>query len=289
MSATSTINPKDTGRCIFKHALCHAEMHLNGAHITHWQPTGHEPVLFVSPNAIFEPGKPIRGGIPICLPWFGPHPTDPNAPAHGVVRTQMWQLVQDKADDVGWHLHLRCEQSQPAGAYWTHPFTADFHVSFGTDLAMELQITNTGKAAFDFSEALHTYYHVSDVREITVAGLHNTEYLDKPDGMKRKTEMPPAIEFTEETDRVYINTPATCVITDPKLKRRIIVEKQHSLTTVVWNPFEARASQLPDLGSGNWPGFVCVETANSADNTLTLGPGKTHAMSAKIRIEPITP
>lgn len=285
MKATSTLDPAGTGKCVFTHPACEAELHLHGAHITRWQPTGAKPVIFTSPRAIFAPGTAIRGGVPICLPWFGPLATDLPAPAHGLVRTRMWQLVEETFDDAGWRVHLRFNQPEPAGPYWPHPFSADFRVGFGRELSMELQITNTGTAAFTFGEALHAYYAVSDVRQVSVEGLQNTEYLDKPSGNQRLREEGPAIHFTQETDRVYVNTSATCTIHDPGWRRRIVVEKQHSRSTVVWNPFETRASQMSDLGSEHWTGFVCVETANAVDNVLPLAPGERHAMSVRVRVE----
>ncbi len=271
-------------RLLVKHPNAEAEIYLQGAHLTHWQPAGHEPVLFVSSRSPFAPAKPIRGGVPICFPWFANHATDPTKPAHGFARVRDWNLVESSKSADHAYIHLRLTSDLRTKAFWPFDFRADFKLTIGRTLEMKYIITNTDTKPFRYEEALHTYYRVSDVRNVTVSGLKGVTYLDKPNGMKRVVEEPEAIAFAGETDRVYINTPHTCVIHDPGMKRKITVEKSGSASTVIWNPFDKRAVNMPDLGEENWQPFVCVETANCFDNAITLGVGETHEIVSRISV-----
>ncbi|HEX8341366.1 MAG TPA: D-hexose-6-phosphate mutarotase [Tepidisphaeraceae bacterium] len=272
-------------RLVIRHPMAEAELFIQGAHLTRWKPKDEPAVIFVSPLAKFVHGVGIRGGIPVCFPWFANHATDATLPAHGFARTTPWALVSQASSDSGVELDFRLVSSEQTRAIWPHDFACDLHVAVGRTLEMRMVVANTDRVAFSFEEALHTYYSVSDVRQVTVSGLTGGDYLDKPDGLQRKTESEPAVRFTGETDRVYLNTTATCVIDDPGERRRIVVEKEGSRSTVVWNPAAKRASQLNDLGEANWPPFVCVETANVGENSVKLQPGETHAMTMRVRVE----
>jgi D-hexose-6-phosphate mutarotase len=151
-------------KIVINHPAAEGEIYLYGAHLTHWKPAGAEAVLWMSPQAIFEAGKPIRGGVPICLPWFGPHAAAKEAPSHGLVRIKNWQLVDTNESELGVTVRLRTHVTATDSPHWTHPFTADFAVTFGKSLTMSLAVTNTGENAFEFTEALHTYFRVRDVR-----------------------------------------------------------------------------------------------------------------------------
>ena len=169
--------------------------------------------------------------------------------------------------------------------FWPHRFDAAFHVTVGTTLSMSLEVHNPGTAAITFEEALHTYFAVQYVREIEIAGLERTDYLDKVDGMARKNQGPDPIRFTAETDRIYLDTRAPCVIRDPGRRRRIVVAKTGSNTTVVWNPWIEKARAMPDFGDLEWPEMVCVETCNVNAFAVSLAPGARHVMSAAVRVD----
>ncbi len=253
-----------------------AEVYLHGGHITAWQPIGQEPVLWMSQKAVFAEGQPIRGGVPICFPWFGPKADDPDAPAHGLVRTQAWRVAESSALDDVVHLTLhRAIQGWEAG----------LTVSVGSSLVMSLSVTNTTDAEQTCEAALHTYLAVGDVRQVHITGLEDTDYLDKVDEAKRKNQGREPIRFTGETDRVYLDTDAACTLHDPVLRRRITVSKRGSRSTVVWNPWVAKAARMADFGDDEWTGMCCIETAAVAGNAITLGPGATHELSATLRVE----
>ncbi|MDB5326764.1 MAG: D-hexose-6-phosphate mutarotase [Phycisphaerales bacterium] len=286
-SITRTRGNGGLEKIVINHPAAEGEIYLYGAYVTHWKPAGAEPVLWMSPQAIFKEGTPIRGGVPICLPWFGPHPASKEAPSHGLVRTRNWDLVNVTEDANGVTVKLRLDIPADLSPYWTHAFTAEFTVHFGKTFTMTLAVTNDSGTAFQFNEALHTYFRVRDVRETSVGGLAGTTFIDKKNGYTRHREEREGIVMTEETDRVYVDTTATCVVQDQHLGRRIFVEKTGSKSTVIWNPFPEKAKVQPDIGEANWPGFICVESANCADDTVTVAAGATHEISVHLRLEPI--
>ena len=267
-------------------ALSSLEVALQGAHVLDWALPGTPPVLFMSPLAVFQPGKTIRGGVPLIFPWFGTKADDAAAPQHGFVRARLWALKGASVVPGGeCSVSLGCSDDEATRAAWPHAFSATFSASAGAQLQMDLAIRNRGSAAFTFEAALHTYFAVSDVRQTSVGGLAGAQFIDKVAGGERKHDSNPRIAFDGETDRVYLDTEATCTIDDPGWKRRIVIAKSGSRSTVVWNPGPARGRAMADVGEDAWQGFVCVETAIAADDARTLAPGETHTLQAIISVE----
>lgn len=263
-----------------------AEVYLQGAHVTHWQPRGGTPVLFVASRAVYAPGKAIRGGVPLIFPWFGPHATDKSKPMHGFARSRPWRVTAtDTAPDGTVTLELGLDDDTATRALWPHPFRARYRVTVGDTLAMALEVTNTGTAPFTFEAALHTYFAVGDIRRAGVRGLENTTFIDKVDGFTRKRHGAEPLTLTGETDRVFLGTRTACVVDDPALRRRLRVDKTGSASTVVWNPWAAKCAEMADMGPDDWRSMICVETANAADDAVTAAPGTKHAMTATIRAE----
>ena len=255
-----------------QHAL--ANIALQGAHIATFQPRGEEPVIWLSPYAKFAPGKSIRGGVPICWPWFGPHKTDSKLPGHGYARTVPWEVLETKAlPDGSTFLRFGLVESDATRAQWPHPSTVQLEVTVGKALRVELVTTNTGKAAFELGEALHTYFQISDVAKMTIRGLDNCEYLDKVQDFARFTQKD-GIVIESEVDRVYVNTAADCVIEDKGLKRAIRIAKQGSMSTVVWNPWTEKADKMGDFGENGHRGMVCVESGNAHGERRHAGAGR---------------
>jgi len=265
------------------HAL--ANIALQGAHVATFQPRGEEPVIWLSPQAKFAPGKSIRGGVPICWPWFGPHKTDGKLPGHGYARTVPWEVLETKAlSDGSTFLRFGLIESDATRAQWPHPSTVQLEVTVGKSLRVDLITTNTGKAAFELGEALHTYFQISDVAKMTIRGLENCEYLDKVKDFARFTQND-GIVIESEVDRVYVNTTADCVIEDKGLKRAIRIAKQGSKSTVVWNPWTEKAEKMGDFGPQLHRDMVCVESGNALENVVTLAPGETHKLVAIYSVE----
>jgi len=266
-----------------QHAL--ANIALQGAHIATFQPRGEEPVIWLSPKAKFAPGKSIRGGVPICWPWFGPHKNDSKLPGHGYARTVPWDVLETKAlPDGSTFLRFGLVESDATRAQWPHASTVQLEVTVDKALRVELVTTNTGNAAFELGEALHTYFQISDVAQMTIRGLENCEYLDKVQDFARLTQKN-GIVIESEVDRVYVNTSADCVIEDKGLKRAIRVAKQGSKSTVVWNPWTEKAEKMGDFGPQLHRDMVCVESGNALENVVTLAPGETHKLVAVYSVE----
>ena len=266
-----------------QHAL--SNIALQGAHIATFQPRGEEPVIWLSPLAKFAPGKSIRGGVPICWPWFGAHKTDSKLPGHGYARTVPWDVLETKAlTDGATFLRFGIVESDATRAQWLNASSVQLEVTVGKALRVELVTTNTGKTAFELSEALHTYFHISDVAKTTIRGLDKCEYLDKVQDFARFTQKD-GIVIENEVDRVYVNTPDDCVIEDKGLKRAIRIAKYGSLSTVVWNPWTEKADKMGDFGADGHRGMVCVESGNALENTVTLEPGETHKLVAVYSVE----
>jgi D-hexose-6-phosphate mutarotase len=265
---------------------CAAQVYLHGAHVAAWQPAhAAAPVLWMSGRSAFAAGKPIRGGVPVCFPWFGPHPSAAGAPAHGFARLMDWTLAAATVSDEGVTLVFALGVDPQASAAWPWRARVEHRITAGASLAMQLTVSSLDERPFAFEEALHTYLSVGDIERTSVAGLELAEYLDKTAGSVRRRREDAPIRFTGETDRVYLDTEAACTVRDAR-RRRISIAKSGSASTIVWNPWVAKARAMPDFGDDEWRHMVCVETANVGASAVRLEPGETHVMSARIAVGP---
>ncbi|MFT3784532.1 MAG: D-hexose-6-phosphate mutarotase [Tepidisphaeraceae bacterium] len=270
----------DTGmaglpRLCIKTPLAEAHIYLYGAHVTHFQPAKQKPVLFLSSVPV-KPGAAIRGGVPISFPWFAVRRKDFDAgPAtkdvrHGLARTMMWDLtdIQRAGDDVVARLSLYADDY--TRSYWPADFSAEYVVRVGTALHLSLIVHNLGTAPIRFEEALHTYYGVSEVGNVTL------------DGPRWAREL----KFDKPTDHIAQNTPDTVVLKDSGFQRSIAVEKTNSASTVVWFPWmpEAGKTTLGDMTQPESRQMLCIETANVGPAMVTLAPGATHTMRTRISV-----
>lgn len=271
---------------------CTAEFFLQGAHLTGWQPAGHEPVVYLSKCSTYTPGKAIRGGIPVIFPWFGgpdtsPVQTPPGATQHGFARGGAWTLRFAALAGEDLHLSATLDQTESLRASGFTGFELAYEVILGRTLTVRLSVANTGDAPFFFEEALHAYLAVGDSGQVSVEGLVNTEFLDKTEAFRRKLQTEPALLFRGEVDRPYLNTTASLLLRDPVLRRNLYLAKAGSKTTVTWNPGPELAAKLPDLCPGDWQRFVCLETANVAENAVNLLPREAHTMEMQLKVEPL--
>jgi glucose-6-phosphate 1-epimerase len=263
-------------------------VYLQGAQLAAWQPAGQEPVIWMSENAVYQAGKALRGGVPICFPWFGAHAEHPEFPAHGFARTRAFEYRGARLDSTGrTELEFVLESDQQTLAFFPYAFTARLRVALGQSLGLEFSVTNRDAQPFEFEEALHSYFGVGDVTRTSVRGLEGARYVDKVREQGVFTEGTRELRFVAETDRVYQST-ATCTIDDHAGKRAIIVEKENSAATVVWNPWRERAAQMSDLGAEAWPGMLCVESANVGKTRVTLGAGASHQLRIAVSVRGIS-
>ncbi len=262
----------------------------HGAHVAAWQPEGSpQPVLWLSSASTYETGKAIRGGIPICFPWFGPGLSGDRKPAHGFVRAVAWRRseVTEQGDTlrVVYTVDPDITGNQPE---FPDDYRARLTAEFAhTHLTVTLWARNTGDRPFTIEEALHTYLAVSDVRQITVEGLDGATYLDKnlaDPAFDQLQEGP--LRLTGPTDRVHLHGGPVTVV-DPGFGRRIHLSSEGSADIVVWNPWEDAAAGMADMGAGEWTGMVCVEAANVFADAVTLRPGEEWTMTQRIEVLPL--
>ncbi len=261
-----------------------AEIYLHGAHVTGFQKPGEPPLLFLSDQSRFESGVPIRGGIPIIFPWFG-KPVDKPA-QHGFVRNRTWTLKEITTTESG--IITTRLMLPPCQELGDDEIAVEYVVTISDTLSAELIVTNKSACAHVFENCLHTYFTVGDINSLRVVGLRGVDYLDSLDGHQRKTETADAIRFVGEVDRIYVNTPHRVEIRDAALRRVIRVEKTGSASTVVWNPWIAKAKAMADFGNEEYQRMVCVESGNVAKNQITLAPGETTSLKVKLSSEAST-
>lgn len=262
---------------------CTASFSRQGAQVTGWAPIGHSEVIFLSDLAQCGPDTPIRGGIPVVFPWFGPGRTPGMLPAHGFARSTPWSLVGliSTPETVTATHALTSEQA--TSNWFPHPYVLDLSITFGTELRLDLTTHNTGTESFSFEQALHTYLRVGDVQQIVVEGLDGTDYLDQAAGGLIATQAD-ALRISGAIDRIYQCAGSTRV-TDPVLDRVITITKSGSQDTVIWNPWQEGAAALADLRDDAWPEMLCVESANVKGSAISLEPGSRHTMTVIIGVE----
>ena len=259
-----------------------AEIYQHGAHVTHFRRKDQPPLLFLSQCSRFAENQPIRGGIPVIFPWFGPRE---GMAQHGFARVKAWDLKEfAPAPDGSVSVRFRLPDCPEASAF--PQFTADYIVTVDQALTLQLVVTNSSRdEPFTFENCLHTYFGVGDIRAVSISGLKGSSYLDKVANFSRKTEMEEAIRISSEVDRIYLDTTGPVEIQDTRLGRRVRVEKSGSASTVVWNPWVVKAQQMPDFGNEEYERMVCVESGNVASNSIKLPPGESSTLLVKLSSE----
>ena len=265
-----------------------ARVALHGAHVLEFQPQGARPVLWLSGQSWFCADKPIRGGIPVCWPWFGAHPSDPSLPAHGFARLSPWQVERTWAEGDGLTgLRLALKDSETTRRLWDHAFDLALEVTVGTELDLALVLRNPGPTPLTVSAALHTYFAVGEVTRVRVLGFDGCPTLNTVGGANTRGIQAGPITVNAETDLVIQNCAGEAVIEDESWQRRLRLRKQGSNSAVVWNPWIAKAKRMPDFGDDEYPGMLCVETTNAREDARTVGPGATHRLQATLGVAPL--
>ncbi len=262
--------------------LGESTMTLHGAHVMRYAVRGGQPVLWMSAESRFESGKAIRGGVPLCWPWFGAHPEGAPFPAHGYARICEWDLTEIRRlpggeDQLEFHLRREVvpESLKPL------PFLLSYIVTVGSSLTLELTMTNQGELPREISCALHSYFAVSEIGNVEVRGLEKVRYLNALTGVESVDSAP--IRVAAETDRIYMETTGAIEIVDSGWERTILLERSGSASAVVWNPWGDKACRMADFGDGEYGSMLCVETANAASDRRMLGPGEQHRIICRIQ------
>jgi glucose-6-phosphate 1-epimerase len=239
--------------------------------------------LWLSPKSNFIEGKAIRGGIPVCFPWFSNHPFDTVKPKHGFVRTKYWKVSSSETlIDGQTKIFLSLSDDDSSRAFWPHSFDLTLAITVGRYLSVEFNVKNTGSTSFSFTEALHTYFAIGNIERISLNGLHNAEYFDKTNTVMKQIQKG-NLDINEEVNRIY-SCDHDVVISDYSLNRKIRIHKEGSNTTVVWNPWHKAASVM-DLDADSYRNFICVEVGNCENSLVELSPRSEHLCASIISIE----
>ena len=258
-----------------------AVVSLYAGQVLSFQPANQpQDLMFVSDNAYYQSGKAMKGGSPVCWPWFGPDPEEKGRSSHGFVRNRLWTMrslasTQDGATKVIMGIVDTPETRQ----IWDYSFDLAIAITVGSSLTIELITHNTGEENFSITQALHSYFKVGDITKVRVLGLTDKSYIDKVDGNKQKTQTG-AVSFTQECDRIYFNVPSELTIDDASLNRKIKVTATNSKTAIVWNPWSEISANMADLADLDYQNFVCVETANAANEIIEVAAGSKYKMTA---------
>ncbi len=248
-----------------------------------------EDILFFSDNAFFTEGKAMRGGIPICWPWFGSAPENKGhpAPAHGFVRNNNWDVSSVEILKNGdTKVKLEFTDSNITPEVWPYHFYLSLEITIGDSLTLNLVTRNTGYQVFSITEALHTYFNVGDTSQVHILGLEKTEYLDKAEEFVPVCQLG-AITVNDAMDHIHISEGRNIAIIDPVLKRKINITSSGNKNVVVWNPGPNGAEKMQDLKAEDYKRFVCVEIANTATSIVTIEPESEYSMVTNYSVEAI--
>lgn len=256
------------------------EVSLYGGHVLSYRPTGHGPVLFVSKQSAFEAGRPIRGGIPVCWPWFGPSP-DKALPLHGFARILTWELRATEYSGDATELLLALTDSEETRRFWPHAFELTLRIRLDQRLSLELTTVNRDAQPFTLTEAFHPYLRVRAIQDVAVHGLDGATFTDRLTGQAGRQEGP--LRISAETDRLFTPPKAECVLHDTGLARALAMTFSGTAQMVVWNPWIAKAQAMPDFGDEEYTSMLCLEPANAAGAAVTLAPGGRHTLSLALQ------
>lgn len=272
---------------IIRVANAHGEaaVALHGAQVIDFRRVDGQPLLYLSPTARFREGTPIRGGVPICWPWFGPHPEDSRQPAHGFARDRFWVFEGvAEADESVTELAFRLPPSRAPKGAWSADFELVMNITVSTALDLELTTRNTGTRPLRVGSALHSYFAVSAADGVELEGLAGYHYRDLLAGGTRRLQEGP-VRFDHPVTRLYENTGPITRLHDAEWNRIIQIDAKGSRSTVVWNPGAEQARGFKDLPDDGFRHFVCVETANAGDDVIELAPGGEHTLACRISDE----
>lgn len=257
---------------------------LFGAHLIEWQPAGQDPVLWLSEGTVLDQRRGIRGGIPVCWPWFADHAEKTDWPSHGFARTTVWSVDWVDETDPQLPVYMTLPSLEAQRPFWPHASRPSVSYAIGDRLNIDLTTTNVDPHPIAFSQALHTYFAVGDIEQISISGLETCSYWDKTTG----SDCAPthgSIVIGAETDRIYHQPPGPIELRDEGLGRTITIEHEGVSSVIVWNPWIEKSARLGDMGPEDaYRGMVCIETGNVSPHDIRLQPGEAHTLRAMISV-----
>ena len=269
-----------------ENTMAKASISVYGGQVLSFRPvTEAEDLMFLSEKAYYQEGKAIKGGIPLCWPWFGSDPEGLGRSSHGFARNNFWTILGTEiTPGKETRVKLGLSDTAETRKIWAHAFNLTLEITVGNKLTLELVTRNTGKQAFSITQAFHTYFNVEDINQVKVLGLANTKYLDKVDNFQEKNQQG-AVTITEEVDRIYTDVPNELIIDDASLGRKIRITSDGNKTAVVWNPWADLCAKSADLGDKDYQRFICVETANAAQDIIQVPPDSEYRLLVSYQIE----
>jgi len=283
LSTTLTETKLESGlvRLSIENQAAHAELYTQGAHLTAYQPKDQPDLLWVSDAERYEAGRAIRGGIPICWPWFGDHPSEETAPAHGLARTHIWdwELLAENDNRTDLRLWLDTDGTDPG---FPHQARAELLVSVGDSLILALTTQNLSNQPFQLSQALHSYFPITDLGKTAIAGLDGQFYHDKLTG--QSATWPTGFRVDQEIDRIVLDRgePLRLNRGDGHITR---IKRQGSRSVVVWNPWVEKSKSLSNFNDDDYQQMLCLEAANAAEDARLLKAGHSHTLICEISSE----
>lgn len=263
-----------------------------GAQVLSYRRYGQPPLIWLSDQARYLAGQGVRGGVPVCWPWFGDLQRNPpavqamvrgEAPFHGLARTQEWALsdLSEQPDQVSLSFALELPDGLPG---WPHAASLRLQIELGEQLHLCLTTRNLGTEPLAISQALHSYFAVSDIRQVLVRGLEDGRYIETLENWSSR-QQDGALSFAGETDRIYLDLPSRLVIDDPLWQRRLVLESTGSRSAIVWNPWVDKSTRLTQFEADAWQGMLCIETANVLDDHVVVPPGGEHVLGVSVLSE----
>jgi len=265
----------------------YALISLYGGQLLSYKFNGCDDLLFLSEIANYSEGKAIKGGIPVCWPWFGADPENKGRQSHGFARNKMWELRStENISDTKCKVTMGLKENNETLKLWPHSFDLEIEMAFGDSMDVLLRTTNTGDESFEITQALHTYFSVGDISKVSLQGLDKKNYLDKAKintGEEQKYQSGD-VEFAQEVDSIYQDVPKDLRLLDLHKQREIKISSFGNKTAVVWNPAAKLSQQMSDIYDDDYKKFVCVETANAADNVIEVKPGESFELSVSYKV-----
>ena len=262
-----------------KNRQAEAKIALQGAHVFHYKAKNKSALLWLSKRALFKEGKAIRGGIPICFPWFGPHKTDASLPQHGFARTALWKLVvEEELDNDTTHIQLQLTSTKETLELWEYNFDVRLDVIVTRELSVVLTVTNSDTRPFEISTALHSYFNVSDIDNVLVEGLDGSYFIDSL--TNERALQKGSLTIVKEVDRVYFDASSAIMLYDGS--KSIELKQKGSNSLVVWNPWMEKAKQMEDMPDDGYRTMLCLETGNVGKDARILEANESHIIGLNI-------
>lgn len=277
-----------------EHPLFNATLLLQGAQLIEFSPKSNRDcnTLWLSPSAQYKKGQPVRGGIPICWPWFGNVDKNPNAiqdqlksttanSAHGFARSLPWEVKRINEDCHYIEVTLFLSSNSETKAIWPFDFVLEAKFTFSEKMELLLTTSNTGSDSFNISQALHSYFPTKDITHSYIHDTHNLKYIDALDHWKQKQQMG-KVHFNTETDRLYLFDKENHSLRLETPDQSLLINSKNSQSAVIWNPWIEKSKRLSQFSPLDFQSMLCIETANVLSDSRKIMAGGQSTISVEL-------